>query len=257
MKFINEKENKDKIGIYLITNLINDKKYVGQTSDRFIERYWNHLWKLKNNHHDNKFLQEDFNNYGSENFEFSVLHILNQDDDIDYLEKLYIKNYGINNLYNIQYGGKEASSKGVKRSEETKRKISEANKIALLGKKHSDDTKKKMSEIRSGVTQWGKCKISYELAYNIKTMLMDGNTPKQVSDILSVDYKIINNIYSNNSYKSVFVEGWNEFYKKTRKPKTLSNNDILRIQDLISQGYSISSTSKITGFSRESIRKYK
>lgn len=42
--------------------------------------------------------------------------------------------------------GEKNPNYGKPRSEETKRKIVEANKIAQLGKKHSEETKKKISE---------------------------------------------------------------------------------------------------------------
>ena len=46
MIFNVDSDKKDKIGIYLIKNIINNNLYIGQTGDRFIERYWNHKWKL-------------------------------------------------------------------------------------------------------------------------------------------------------------------------------------------------------------------
>ena len=61
MQFINEEVYKDRVGIYQIKNLINNKLYIGQTLDRFIERYWNHAWKLNNQRHDNKYLMTRLN----------------------------------------------------------------------------------------------------------------------------------------------------------------------------------------------------
>ena len=100
MNFKEETKYKDRIGIYQIKNIINGKLYIGQTKDRFIERYWNHTWKLRNGTHENKHLQKSFIKYGEDNFEFSVLHILNDFENIDDLEIYYISLYDFNKLYN-------------------------------------------------------------------------------------------------------------------------------------------------------------
>lgn len=57
MEFIDKDIYKDQSGIYQIRNLINDKIYIGQTTMRFVKRYWHHQWKLTENTHDNKHLQ--------------------------------------------------------------------------------------------------------------------------------------------------------------------------------------------------------
>lgn len=256
MQFINKNEMADRVGIYQIENLINHKKYIGQTSDRFIERFWNHLWKLKQGIHDNKHLQNAFNKFGEDNFEFSVLHILKDSEDIDDLEHHYISLFDFEQLYNIQYGGQDRTQLGVSMSEDTKKKIGIANHFNMLGKKHSDHTKQLMSEKRNGVTQWGKCLISYEEAKKAKELLMDGFTPKETSDLLNIKYKIINGLYSNNTYKSVVVDGWDEFYKNSRKQKTLTDEQIQQIRSYNTEEYTISEIQRQTGFSRKTIKKY-
>ena len=256
MQFINKEVYRDRVGIYQIKNLINNKLYIGQTLDKFIERYWNHVWKLNNQRHDNKYLQNAWAKYGEDNFEFSVLHIFQDGENIDDLERYYIDQYDFNNLYNIQYSGQDHAMLGIHMSEETKMKIGESNRKNMLGKKHSEETKIKMSESRNGKTQWGKCLITYEQAYEIKRLLMTGKTPKEVSDLVDIKYKIVNGIYSNNTYKSVNVEGWEEFYLSHRKPKSFGNDKIELIQNLYKENNNISEIQRKTGFSRETIRKY-
>ena len=89
LKFTNEEIYKDNYGIYGIRNVINDKIYVGQTGESFLRRYWHHRWKLKNNSHDNQYLQNAWNKYGEDSFEYVVLEVVN-DKKILY-DKTYIK----------------------------------------------------------------------------------------------------------------------------------------------------------------------
>ena len=58
-----------KSGIYAIKNLINNKMYIGSTSD-FKSRCRSHRTLLNRNKHFNKHLQNSVNKYGLSNFEF-------------------------------------------------------------------------------------------------------------------------------------------------------------------------------------------
>ena len=53
-----------KSGIYIITNLINKKSYYGSSYD-ITGRWSDHKWMLKNNCHDNPYLQNSWNKYGT------------------------------------------------------------------------------------------------------------------------------------------------------------------------------------------------
>ncbi len=96
-------------GVYMINNKVNNNKYIGESLD-LVKRYLTHIDKLKAGTHDNYKLQNDFNKYGLENLEFTVLLII--DDKIDnttskalqliFEDKYIIKYNTINNGYNIQ-----------------------------------------------------------------------------------------------------------------------------------------------------------
>lgn len=79
--------------IYQIKCVVNNRIYIGQTKN-FRKRIYEHKWELKNNRHYNKKLQQDFNLYGIDNFQFIILHDdINQIDLLTY-ETRYINKYG-------------------------------------------------------------------------------------------------------------------------------------------------------------------
>jgi len=59
-------------GIYRIYNKITGKTYIG-SSINISNRKYKHFWLLKNNNHDNIFLQNSFNKFGESEFIFEVV----------------------------------------------------------------------------------------------------------------------------------------------------------------------------------------
>ena len=140
-----------RIGIYGIKNLINSKIYVGKTGMNFGDRWDSHRSLLNSEKHDNPHLQNAWNKYGEENFEFIIIEECNV-EELSEREKYYIKLYkDIGLAYNIHDGGDEGYNLGKHLSEETKRKIGDKNRIKMTGRKASDATKKKMSEAHTGM----------------------------------------------------------------------------------------------------------
>ena len=93
-------------GIYKITNLKNNKAYIGQSTD--IKSRWNnHKIELRNNDHRNSHLQNSFNKYGEEAFEFRVLE-RTFEENLDNAEEYWINFFDSTNPekgYNLKYGG--------------------------------------------------------------------------------------------------------------------------------------------------------
>lgn len=224
MKILFENENKFKNqkGIYLITNLINKKVYVGQTLNSFQKRFWLHQWKLRNNCHDNKYLQKAYNKYKDENFVFSIIEVFYNDniEKINEREKYWINYYRKLGLsYNLQDGGQERILNRFV-SEESRKKVGEINKKRMMGSVLSLETKNKMSETRKG--KYIKRKnnlLSLEQAYEVKKLLIDGLTPKEITNIMNIPYRAINHILSSNTYSYVEVNGWEEFQNNRKKDK--------------------------------------
>ena len=58
--------------VYIIENTINNKIYIGQSS-QYPKRWTTHKRQLRKGKHDNKSLQEDYDKYGLDVFEFKVV----------------------------------------------------------------------------------------------------------------------------------------------------------------------------------------
>lgn len=113
----------------------------------FGDRRDSHYSLLNNNKHWNQHLQRAWNKYGSDGFEFIILHELQDGEDINELEISYIEKYkNLDLSYNIAIGGEGGANLGRHLSEETKKKIGEKNRVHMTGRKLSEITKKKMSE---------------------------------------------------------------------------------------------------------------
>lgn len=59
-------------GVYLITNKVNNKTYVGSSKD-INRRIKTHKRELAEGSHNNRKLQKDYDKYGDENFEYTIL----------------------------------------------------------------------------------------------------------------------------------------------------------------------------------------
>lgn len=110
-------------GIYCIENLVNHKKYIGQSIDIY-RRWGDHKNELNGNRHRNTYLQRAWNKYGEENFSFYILEVCDK-SLLDNREVYYIEvlNCMDNNCgYNIEGGGN--SNKTM--AKETREKISKS-----------------------------------------------------------------------------------------------------------------------------------
>lgn len=121
------------------------KRYYGITGMDIKKR-----WKSGKGYKKNKHFTNSINKYGWDNFTHEILFNNLTEAEAKLLEQCYIALYDTTNQdkgYNITLGGE--GSNGLKRSEETKQKMREAQKgenNSFYGKKHTKETIKKMSE---------------------------------------------------------------------------------------------------------------
>ena len=109
------KLNNNITGIYQIKNLINGNIYIGQ-SVNIRNRWKQHIYELNNDKHSNSHLQNAWNLYGKENFEFSILEKC-EINQLDEKEEYWINKLdSYQNGYNNDLGGK--GCRGYKHTEE-------------------------------------------------------------------------------------------------------------------------------------------
>lgn len=117
MKEINKVLN-EKCGIYIITNLTNGKRYIGSAKN-LRKRLYDHVWDLDKKIHPNNYLQNSWNKYGKDNFEYGILEYCEEDI------RLVRETFYINTL-NPEYNLNGVNLNSVRNhSEETKKKISD------------------------------------------------------------------------------------------------------------------------------------
>ena len=134
------------VGIYSITNIINEKKYVGQSVD-VKSRIRNHRWALRHNRHENDHLQKSFNKYGEDSFRFDIICEC-EESRLDDLERFYIALYNCINP-NFGYNSETGGSLNKHLSEASRAKMSKmrsGENSGMWGKKHTEETKAIMRE---------------------------------------------------------------------------------------------------------------
>lgn len=183
-----QKRIKKDSGVYKITNLLNNKMYIG-SSVNLVNRSTNHRKNLKDNKHDNLHLQSSYNKYGGQNFLFEVIEYCNREILIE-REQYWIDFYKVTdpkNGYNKRlkadsnFGCKRSPMKqetkekmrliGLERSEEVAEWASKFHK----GRKRTQETRDKMSESFKGrvMKQESKDKISNKSHFNKKVRNID------------------------------------------------------------------------------------
>lgn len=127
-------------GIYKILNIITYDFYTGSAVN-FGNRWRQHRWELRRNIHGNEHLQNAWNKYGEDAFEFSILLYCDIENLLYYEQVVYD---GLKPTYNISPTA--GSSLGVKHTAEARAKTS----AALMRHVVSPETRAKMSAARMG-----------------------------------------------------------------------------------------------------------
>lgn len=129
--------------VYLVTNTINGKQYVGKTM-KSVERRWRSHCKGG----DNTPIQNAIRKYGVESFTVETLYETNDENVLAKAEQICIEELGTRRPegYNLTAGGEGVL--GLKHTEETKKAMS----VARTGHVFSEEHNRKISESRNGIT---------------------------------------------------------------------------------------------------------
>lgn len=203
---LNDKSQFPKLsGIYKITNLINNKSYIGSAVNLKL-RLQNHYYELNKGTHSNKYLLRSFNKYGEDNFNVEIIEIF---EKIDYklllkLEKEYIIYFDtLNSGYNLIL---DNSSFFVKMNK---------------SKKHIDENKKRQS-IPVYAININNNKIEYEFESVSEASLFFKTSSSNISRVCK---GLLNYIKGYNfCYQSEYDKNKNYRKNLTRKGIKLSEN---------------------------------
>ena len=143
--------------IYLVTNTINGKRYVGQTNQRLSSRWWSHV-----NRANCRALYSAIHKYGEKNFSVEVLCEVPTKELANEFEQEYIVRYFTlaPNGYNILSGGNERPLMGEKQKEGLRERMV-GNKIRF-GTSLTEEAKQKLrlSNLGKTLSQEHRRKIS-------------------------------------------------------------------------------------------------
>jgi len=193
------KENKNKSGIYMWKNIINDKQYIGSAVDlsNRLQDYYSTAYMEDSLTRSNSHIYRALLKNGYSNFSLTILEYCEPEQCFE-REDFYLSSE--NNEYNISKKA-GASMFGRTHSDATKNKISDA----LTGSNKSDDTKRKMSD-----AQPTSIKIEVnDIKNNITTSY---NSIKEAARVLNINKSVIDNYFRRNQQKP--YKGQYTFIKK-------------------------------------------
>ena len=194
--------------VYMHTNKINGKKYVGQTCQEPEKR-----WLKGEGYRGCRYFYNAIKKYGWDAFEHEILASNLTKDEADNFEKLLIDKLSLmnpENGYNLKEGGSHGklseeskelvrqSKLGKPRPEYIKQKLRECN----IGRTPSEETRRKMSESGKGR------KFSEEH----KRKISEANTGRKMSEESKVKMS--------EAHKGKFVGSDNPFYGKCHTEET-------------------------------------
>lgn len=217
------------IGIYKITNIINNKCYIGKSLN-IEDRLRRHKSALLKNTHKNKYLQNEYNKYSVNNFTFEIIEFdidKNHLNDREIYWINYCQSFNRKYGYNMTIGGDGGYTIGNKTDKEKiyiieKQKKSRSLKYQLSNKQISTILKLKNE--------------GYSIRY-IETVINDNNS---TDNFISV--KIISKFLKNNNLPTLNPKKY-IFAEEERK----------LIINLYNQKEQIKEISKITNISGKSI----
>lgn len=228
--------------IYKITNQINGKVYIGQTTKTLAHRKAGHLQAARDGL--NRHLYNAIRKYGEENFKFEELCKATSKSELNYLEAKFITEYdSVRNGYNMGYGGdnnvmfsEKVKSKhdAIMRSDDVRLKISKSMTEYRKNNPFTPEHRKKISDKMKGnqhfkghhITEAHKealNKSHYKAVYCID---LDGNLVARFNTVQKAakwwfdngydtvkDWHYLCNTIKRSSKKDIYVKGIKWIYE--------------------------------------------
>lgn len=161
--------------VYIHTNIINGKKYVGITSQKPTERWRGGGSGYKRN----KYFWNSIQKYGWNNFKHEIIL---SNETLEYackVERCLIKHYKSNNeKYGYNHSGGGDGNSGFIVSEETKEKLRKAN----IGKIPSEETRHKISIANKGRKKTEEEKIAISKRMSLRVGELNNHYGKKHSE---------------------------------------------------------------------------
>lgn len=213
-----EMKFKGESGVYKISNIVNEKVYIGSACDLY-RRSKEHLIMLTNNKHDNPYLQNAWNIHGKEHFNLEIIEFVPDRANLLNREQYWMD---ITNCYNRIYGYNISPTAG-----------------STLGLKHSKEARRNNSLAKRGVF----ASISVSKASAIKQKLNEGYGIAEIATQLNVPYDTVTSIRKGRTFTyvdpQIYVEEIN--LKNTLDP----TKDIPEIKRLLSLGFRVNDLSEM------------
>lgn len=162
-----------KSGIYVIKNLKTGHRYIGQSID-LKRRMRRQHQRLRDNKHENDYIQKHYNKYGDENFLFSIIETCPL-EMLDEKEIYWINYYDTMNRakgYNLESGGN--AQKII--SEEARRKKQGCNN-PMYGRKWNNTQRVRITLANRGNSK----KLTESDVIEIKIKINNGTSRKQIA----------------------------------------------------------------------------
>ena len=223
-------------GIYIIRNKINNKVYVGQSVNTKL-RIANHKNLLRNNKHENKYLQNSYNKYGYKNFEFKVIEKC-KEECLDEKERYWIGYYDSMNRnkgYNRESGGNKN-----KHFDDERIKSITGKGNPMYGKHHTDEVKEIIRKSNRGRNN----KLTEKEVSEIKVRLCNGEQCNNIAKAYKVQRSTISKIKC--------CVNW-EWVRKELNEELLKDDISDKVIELYKAGNSINKICEITNKGQKTI----
>lgn len=194
--------------LYVVSNRVNRKCYVGWTGDQAQQRWNEHCQEAKRGESERYFCKA-IRKYGREGFDWEVIQTFHTKEEAIQAEIYWIaelKRFGIE-LYNLTEGGE--GTVGWKPTDEQRRQMSIARSgegNSMWGKSQTEESKRKNSEAQYKLMRFGdnhSCsRLSTTKAADIRSMrATDNYTIKQLADAYGVSNACIEDVLYNRKWQ--------------------------------------------------------